>query len=295
MKGVELPPARVIRDGASNFSVPGDAPGSVRHLAARPLPRPLVWHLLFGGSHGARGWLLILFSVLLAHQIMFGENYYHAAVATVEGVEQTSHNPPFLLKLHFVDDDGIEHAILRYSGNPDQTHTRYVKYIGGEPERARLTTDPPIQAMLLILVAVPIAGIVFLWLQLRAGRRTIRLLRHGVPVWGKLVHQSSDRDYRGLTVILSHFQYLSDDGTLRSLWIKTENREQLCTGEAGQIFYDAADPECATLLSRAYGAPMFTSDGQFTLQRTLYGKAALILPFASAAAAIATVVHLICR
>jgi len=137
MKGVELPPARVIRDGTSNLIAPGDAPGNARHLAARPLPRPLVWHLLFGGSHGVRGWLLILLSVLLAHQIMFGENYYHAAVATVEGVEQTSHNPPFLLQLHFVDDDGIEHAIIRYSKNPDQTHTRYVAYIGGSPrERA---------------------------------------------------------------------------------------------------------------------------------------------------------------
>lgn len=214
---MELPPARVLRDGGVPVHVSGvAAPDNVRRLAARKLPRRITWHLLLGGDLGAGGWLYILFGL-------------------------------------------VSVLLMSYASTSER---RFV------------------------LLWMSVIGLVNILRQLRIGRRILRLLRHGVPSWGRVVAQEKlSVVVRRRPPIATTLAYPLEDGTSRSIRIRTERRE-FADGEYCWILYDAAEPGRATVLRRAPGAPTLSRDGdQIVLQRRLYGWTAWVLPIASVVAA----------
>jgi hypothetical protein len=130
-----------------------------------------------------------------------------------------------------------------------------------------------------------VIGLVNILRQLRIGRRTLRLLRHGVPNWGRVVAQEKvSVVVRRSPPIATTLAYPLEGGTSRSIRIRTA-RGEFADGEYCWILYDAAEPGRATVLRRAPGAPMLLrGEDQIVLQRRLYGWTAWALPLASVVA-----------
>jgi len=145
-----------------------------------------------------------------------------------------------------------------------------------------LIPGEPLPERRFMLLGMSAYGLVYILLQLRSGRRTLRLLRRGVPSWGRIVAQvKAPVVGRSGPPIVSTLEYPIENGTSRWIQIRTA-RGEFADGESCWVLYDAAEPRHATVLHRAPGAPTLVRDeDQIVLQRRLYGWTALILPLAT--------------
>ncbi len=133
--------------------------------------------------------------------LSFG-SYDQRGAATVTRVEETTTtvNDHRIYRVHYTfrDAAGATHRARRTPPSPpEQPGAWDVEYQGDDPDTSRLVgmdrTRMP--RFILFVLIFPLIGLVLALWQLRAGRASLRLLRHGAETSGKLIAQA--RDERG--------------------------------------------------------------------------------------------------
>ena len=302
----EIPRARVVRDGGEGEGTAGGqaAPeGPVLRLAPRAVPRRLVHRLMFGGKIAVFGWAFAAFGMgfvlFFLPMIDLGwERYDRRAVARVTSVEQTSssENDRYIHRVHytFADDAGVEHRGESYTMDPPAVLSPHdVAYRSGDPSRSRLSgmRRRPFSPFLSFVLVFPIVGLgIALW-QLRAGRRNLHLLRHGVETTGKLIRKApTNVTVNDVPVMALTFDY-EVGGKTYSATMKTLTPAALEDDEREAMLYDPAAPARATTLDHLPGAPKVTN-GEL-LDRPGISAHLLLLPLATAGLLVATVIRML--
>ena len=307
----KLPVARVVRDsdrGATN-DAGGAADGSVLRLAPRPLPRALVWKLLFGGGLTPYAWLFtaiglaIVCATLPAIDLSFA-TYDRYADATVTSVEESGRSDngkliTYRVRYTFRDDAGIEHRDESYTRSRPELGNWLAEYPSGRPSHSRLSGMQRGEASPVALFAILFAVFGFglaAW-RLPEARRNLRTLRHGVETRGRLVRRSET----GIVVetptlgekplVELTFEYEAQ-GKMYAITVETLHPERLEDDEREPMLYDPWAPERATPLDHLPGSPKVTASGELDVRPGI-AIHLLVAPIASAVLLVATVVRML--
>jgi len=155
---------------------------------------------------------------------------------------------------------------------------------------ALLCSDTPMPERRFLVAGMSAWGLVHILWQLRIGRRTLWLLRHGVASWGSVDVQTKVRyPARSGPPIVTWFGFPIEGGAAGSIRIRTY-RGEFANGEHSWILYDAANPGRAMVLRRAPGAPdLPRGEGELVFQRRLRAWTVVILPLAGVVLAVALI------
>jgi len=140
----------------------------------------------------------------------------------------------------------------------------------------RTTLFGPLAA---IVVVFPLAGLGMVLARLYKGARPIRLLKHGLPTWGKLVSKTptsvrvNQRPVYKLT-----FEFTTEDGRTCRATSMTPEPEALEDEAEEPLVYDPLRPSRATTLDQLPGAPVFDQMGFVRSRRPGQSLLVCLLP-----------------
>ena len=281
----------------------GPEPRGLR-LAPRTLPRALVWRLVFGDSLAAFGWLFAAFGMgfvlvfLPMIDLRFAAHDRHAS-ATLTSIEQTGSSENdrriYQVRYTFVDEAGVSRTGESFTTDPPAELGAWpVGYRGSDPSQSLLgeMRHRQFSPLFVFVLVFPLVGLALVISQLPAARRNLRLLRHGAPTRGKLVHRRATRvEINETPVIALTFEY-EVAGTTHSSTVKTLTPGPLEDDELEPMLYDPRAPGCATTLDHLPGSPKITGDGELEA-RPGFVLHLLISPLVFAGLLAATVIRMI--
>jgi hypothetical protein len=273
----------------------------VLRLAPRALPRALVWRLWFGGTIATAGWIFTVVGLALSiafvsmTDLSFGA-YDQRVPATVTRVEETSASASdrriYQGHYTFRDAAGVAHQGASYTTSPPAGSGAWdVEYRSGDPIASRLVGMDRAQLpwFVLFVLIFPIIGMVIALWQLRAGRASLRLLRHGAETSGKLISKrETNVEVNDVPVMALTFEY-EVDGRRHTATVKTLTPALLEDDEREPMLYDPHEPWRATTLDHLPGSPRLAADGELEARAGFAGHL-LILPILSAGLAVAAAI-----
>lgn len=315
----EIPGARVVRGGDGGAGDGGAGPGGPRsaaaaaarprrglvlRLAPRALPRALVWRLWFGGVAATVGWIFTVVGLALSVAFMsmvdlsFGD-YDQRVAGMVTRVEETTTtvNDHRIYRVHYTfrDAAGATHQGASYTTSPPERPGAWdVEYQGDDPATSRLVgmDRARMPRFILFVLIFPVVGLGLALWQLRAGRASLRLLRHGAETSGKLIHKrETNVEINDVPVMALTFEY-EVDGRRHTATVKTLTPALLEDDEREPMLYDPHAPWRATTLDHLPGSPRLTADGELEAQAGFAGHL-LILPILSAGLVMAAAILLL--
>ena len=301
----DLPEARIVKDGGPRPATAGDAPAHVLRLAPRALPWRLVWRLWFGGTLGMFGWFFAGFGLLfclifLPLSELWTPDYDRTATATITRVEETStsENDQTIYEAHytFVDERGVTRTGSSYTKDPSPGGTREVEYLAEDPDDSRLVgmRSRPFGWWAGFVLIFPIVGLAIAIPQLVAGRRAVRLLRHGVETRGRLVRKEATNVTVNKRPVMALTFRFDVGGRTHGATVKTLNTAPLEDDAEEPMLYDPYDPSRATTLDHLPGSPRVTSDGRIDARPGI-AIHVLIMPAVTAVLLLALIAMLAAR
>lgn len=301
---VELPGARVVKDGGTRADARDNAPPPRLSLAPRAVPLALVSRLWFGGTFASIGWILacvgMAFTLFFLPRIeLVAPDYDRSGFATITHVEETTSendDPSYRVQFTFTDEDGATHTGASYTTDAPVDRVLGVEYLANDPDESRLAgmrSQPYSRGGLFVLI-LPIIGLGIAISQLVTGYRAMRLLRSGLETRGTLLaKRETNASVDDLPVMALTFEYLVDRRPYQ-VTVKTLSPSLLEDDAQEPMLYDPHQPSRATTLDHLPGAPTITADGQISSNPD-FAVLVLILPIVTIALIVATAVVLAVR
>jgi len=284
--------ARVVKDGMA--PIDGGAPRQVR--------RGLVRRLLLDGPWGNAAFAMTFLLLFLPHVGLITPAYDRVQPATITAVSLTGSDPGgplYRLDYTYVDHRGIAHEGRSFS-RAQRSGAATVEFVGDEPSESRIvnTRAWTFGREALLVVIFPLAMLFKCLVAYTAGKRTLRLLRHGTVTHGNLVDHTTEIETDNDSKITMHvltFEYPIHDGTTHRTVIRTAAPGPLVDDALEPMVYDPSTPEQAVPIYDLPGTPRITADG--TIEAAIPGGALhlLLLPLATLGFAIATAVAMVTR
>lgn len=301
----KIPAARVVRGGhreAPKSDADVAAEGRVLRLAPRPLPRNLVWRLMFGDGLAVSAWyigvILMAFAFAGLRWPDFGERGYdrQAIARTIKSEETTWKEGGG--KIHqvtytFLDERGVEHRGESFTtGAPAGSGAWRVDYRSSDPSQSRIhgMRSRPYSWSWLGIALLICAFAVVLW-ELRTATRNLQLLRYGVETRGKRVHQRETRAWLSEECTVFTFEY-EVGGKMYSTKVTTKRPVVLQDDVREPMIYDPRSPSRATTLDHLPGSPRITAEGDIDARPGIVIHL-LILPLVFMGFLVATVIQLL--
>lgn len=244
-------------------------------LAPRALPMRLTWRLLFGSPIALFGWVFAAFGMVFT--LLFlplaawpFDGHDAEAVATVTHVDATSasENKQRIYRVDYTfTRDGTELRGSSYTSEPPHVggHRR-VEFDSADPSDSRLVgmRHKPFGWWVVVVTLFPLVGVGLGVPQLRRGLLERRLLRHGVPTFGRIVlKQPTNVRVNDQPVMALTFEYQPEaSGSTYRAVVETLEHHKLEDDLREPMLYDPYAPWRATTLDHLPGSPRITADGR---------------------------------
>jgi hypothetical protein len=167
-------------------------------------------------------------------------------------------------------------------------------FVCGVVPRAQWTDHEPQFAwwVVLLVLVFPVVGLWFATRGFASGRRSLRLLRLGVETTGKLLRKKPTRiEINDQPVMALTFEYFVDGDRFTTV-VNVLDTQPLEDDAREPMICDPWDRSIATTLDHLPGSPRITGDGELACDPG-FGVHLLLLPIATAALIVATIVQLI--
>ncbi len=157
-----------------------------------------------------------------------------------------------------------------------------VEYVEGKPEYNRIkglrTAEYGIAVGLLPLI-VPFIGFIMIFLGVRGGQQTIKLLKYGRVGYGKLVKKAATgREINDQVVYQMFFEFEASNGNKYQVETNTHEAHLLEDEEVEVLLYNEKEPYEAMMFDSMPGAPKTDQDGNIQAKGVSVAFGALFVP-----------------
>ena len=282
---------RVTSDEGDSFEI---------EQAPRAVPLALKGRMWFGGQLNSIGWVFMFVGVfalrffildcqLLNYVTFTGDKDF--VTGYVQSVDETksseNDNRVYAVSYLYVV-DGTEYRGRSYglSAEYDFDEKVSIEYVIDSPSASRIEgmRRYRFSGWAGLALVVPLIGLVLLWVGLRSGRRSLHVLSHGVPTYGRLAaKEPTSVTVNEMRVYALTFSFEDGSGRAQRGVIKSSNPTRIEDDTFERLLYDPSRPSAVVLIDALPASVTVDARGQ--LKAPFYGVFYLLVPTLTVAAA----------